>query len=281
MLGGNPAGSIDSSPEKFSSLRCSQPTYLARSHFKLSLIWRNLSTIGQTDLEAAYDGSFDSPDDPDTGTASSCGSAGGNWFDGSPSDWGLNDDWSNQANANFANQWLNQQANYTFQTQANAPMPTDSEIWYGDAQVTATIEPRAANNGNLSCNSITGICVPSTMMKPRPAGCGAAIAQGAISFGLDVVGAIPGFGNAVSATAAGARAVNGIVAYGGAAYGIATGLPDESPVGAAGAGAGLGLTLADAALEGGKVIPVLGNALSATIGLYDGYQLAKTIGKCW
>jgi hypothetical protein len=64
-------------------------------------------------------------------------------------------------------------------------------------------------------------------------------------------------------------------------YGIATGLPDESPIGAAGAGAGLGLTLADAALEGGKVIPVLGNALSATIGLYDGYQLAKTIGKCW
>ena len=28
----------------------------------------------------------------------------------------------------------------------------------------------AANNGNVSCNSTTGICVPSTMMKPRPAG---------------------------------------------------------------------------------------------------------------
>jgi hypothetical protein len=65
------------------------------------------------------------------------------------------------------------------------------------------------------------------MMKPRPAGCGAAIAQGAIPLGLDVVGAIPAFGNVVSATAAGARAVNGIVAYGGAAYGIATGLPDS------------------------------------------------------
>ena len=56
---------------------------------------------------------------------------------------------------------------------------------------------------------------------------------------------------------------------------------DESSIGVAGAGAGLGLTLADATLEGGKVIPALGNALSATIGLYDGYQLAKTIGKCW
>jgi hypothetical protein len=100
------------------------------------------------------------------------------------------------------------------------------------------------------------------------------VAQGAISLGLDIVGAIPAFGNVVSATAAGARAVNGIVAYGGAAYGIATGLPDESPVGAAGAGAGLGLMLADAALEGGKVIPVLGNFLSVGIGAYDGYH-------CW
>jgi RHS repeat-associated protein len=141
----------------------------------------------------------------------------------------------------------------------------------------------AANNGtnNVSCNSTTGICVPSSMMKPRPAGCGAAVAQGAISFGLDVVGAIPGVGNAVSATAAGARAVNGIVAYGGAAYGIATGLPDENPFGAASAGAGLGLTLADSALEGGKVIPGLGNFLSVVTGLYDGYQLGKTIARCW
>jgi hypothetical protein len=43
------------------------------------------------------------------------------------------------------------------------------------------------------------------------------------------------------------------------------------------AGAGLGLTLADSALEGGKVIPGLGNFLSVVTGLYDGYQLGKTI----
>jgi hypothetical protein len=122
----------------------------------------------------------------------------------------------------------------------------------------------AANNGpsNVSCNSTTGICVPSSALTPCAAGCDAAIAQGTVSFGLDVVGAIPAFGNLVSATAAGARVVNGIVAYGGAAYGIATGLPDESPVGAAGAGAGLGLTLTDTALEGGTAIPALGNFLS-------------------
>jgi hypothetical protein len=116
---------------------------------------------------------------------------------------------------------------------------------------------------------------------PKKSGCGLAVTQGAISLGLDIVGAIPGFGNAVSATAAGARAVNGIVAYGGAAYGIGTGITDESPVGAASAGAGLGLTLADAALEGGKVIPIAGNVLSVLTGGYDAYQLAKTIQRCW
>jgi hypothetical protein len=39
-------------------------------------------------------------------------------------------------------------------------------------------------------------------------------------------------------------------------------------------GGAINISLEDAALKGGKVIPVLGNALSATIGLYDGYQLA-------
>ncbi len=85
----------------------------------------------------------------------------------------------------------------------------------------------------------------------------------------------------VSAGAAGARIVNGVVAYGGAAYGVGTGLNDESPVGAGSAGLGLGLTLADAALEGGKVIPIAGNVLSVLTGGYDAYQLAKTVQRCW
>lgn len=117
--------------------------------------------------------------------------------------------------------------------------------------------------------------------QPKKTGCGLAVAQGAISVGLDVLGTIPGLGNMVSAVAAGARVVNGIVAYGGAAYGIGTGLPDESLVGAVSAGTGLGLTLADAALEGGKVIPIAGNVLSGLTGLYDGYQFSKTIQRCW
>ncbi len=66
-----------------------------------------LSFIDPTGLFCVWDdGSYDSAADLDTGNVSSCDSAGGNWFDGSPSDWGLNADWSDQANANFAAQWL-------------------------------------------------------------------------------------------------------------------------------------------------------------------------------
>lgn len=91
-----------------------------------------LSYIDPTGLFCVWDdGSYDSADDPGTGTASSCGSAGGNWFDGNPSDWGLNADWSSQANANFAAQWLNQQPDYTFQTQAWAAMPSDFSFTFG------------------------------------------------------------------------------------------------------------------------------------------------------
>lgn len=121
---------------------------------------------------------------------------------------------------------------------------------------------------------------PTPNAQAKKAGCGRAVVQGLISVGLDAVGAIPLFGNMVSATAAGAKLVNDVVAYGGAAYGIGTGLNDESPVGAISASAGLGLALADAALEGGKVIPVLGNMLSGVTGLYDLYKLGETIYNC-
>lgn len=105
--------------------------------------------------------------------------------------------------------------------------------------------------------------------------------ENVISVSLDVLGAFPFLGNMVSATTAGAKVVNKVVGYSGAAYGIGTGLPDESPVGAVSAGAGLGLALADAAIEGGKVIPIVGNVLSGLTGLYDVIKLGKTIQRCW
>jgi hypothetical protein len=119
-------------------------------------------------------------------------------------------------------------------------------------------------------------------------GCTQAAALGAASVGLDILGAIPGLGNALSAAVASGKVAvrlknvfNSGVNYGGAGLGIATGLKDESPVGAITAGTSLGLTLADAAIEGGKVIPVVGNVLSGLTSFYDAYQLGKTVGRCW
>ena len=70
------------------------------------------------------DGSYDSPVDGETGTASGCGAAGGTWYEGSPSDYGLTADWSDQANADLAAQiaeMLNGDPNMTFYAQGSAP----------------------------------------------------------------------------------------------------------------------------------------------------------------
>ena len=116
----------------------------------------------------------------------------------------------------------------------------------------------------------------------------------ALSIGLDVIGAIPGVGNAASASAAvvrGAIAIDHVItrpavalasgAYG--AYGaISAGAenPTDSLVGAASAGTGIGLTLADISLGGTKAIPLVGNFLSvATLG-WDAYQAYKTYQAC-
>jgi RHS repeat-associated protein len=89
-----------------------------------------LSYIDPSGLECVWDdGSYDSADDPNTGSVGGCSSAGGTYFD--PSTFSApNGDWSNQANAGLAAE-VGAQPDYTFQTQANAPMPSDSEIWWG------------------------------------------------------------------------------------------------------------------------------------------------------
>jgi RHS repeat-associated protein len=123
---------------------------------------------------------------------------------------------------------------------------------------------------------------------------GAAASAKGVSIGLDILGAIPAVGNAVSASAGIVRAgiaVNHAITspafavgsglYG--AYGGITAGPGEatdSLVGSASAGAGIGLALADASLEGTKAIPIVGNFVSvATLG-WDGYQAYKAYQSC-
>jgi hypothetical protein len=107
---------------------------------------------------------------------------------------------------------------------------------------------------------------------------GDALKAKGLSIGLDVVGAIPGLGNMVSAGAAGARAVDSVVTWGGGVLGAATSLDD--PVGAASSGAGLGLALANVTIQSTKVIPGIGNFISAGTGIYDAYRAYKAYQSC-
>jgi RHS repeat-associated protein len=107
--------------------------------FGLFCVWDNTGN--------GSDGGYDSPDDPDTGSPTKCRDAGGNWFDGSPSDWGLAGDWSDQQNAGLAAQ-LGQQADYTFHTQATAPMPGAAPV--GEIRALGTIECAATFSWSLA-----------------------------------------------------------------------------------------------------------------------------------
>ncbi|MGB6899702.1 MAG: RHS repeat-associated core domain-containing protein [Candidatus Acidiferrum sp.] len=101
-----------------------------------------------------------------------------------------------------------------------------------------------------------------------------------LSIGLDVVGAIPGLGNMLSAGAGTARAINDVVAYGGGAAGIATSVSDQTPFGTLSASGGVGLALADLSLGGTKAIPLVGNVLSGTTGIYDIFRFNEVVQAC-
>jgi hypothetical protein len=123
---------------------------------------------------------------------------------------------------------------------------------------------------------------------------GAAASAKGVSIGLDILGAIPVFGNGVSAGAGIVRAgiavnhaiTSPVFAVGSGMYGVYGGVtagPGEaidSLVGSGSAGAGIGLALADVSLEGTKAIPIVGNVVSGLTGLWDGYQAYQTYQSC-
>jgi len=122
---------------------------------------------------------------------------------------------------------------------------------------------------------------------------GVAAKDKGLSIGLDIVGAVPVFGNAASATAGVVRAGIAIdhaltkpaVALASGVYSAGSAINDpehglDSLIGAGSAGAGIGLALADLSLEGTKAIPIVGNFVSvATLG-WDGYQAYKKYQSC-
>lgn len=228
-----------------------------------------LSMIDPLGLYCQWDdGSYDETGDSSTGTQSQCEGQGGSWVPDNGVFTEYNPDPSQANNTDP----------FTFYTNGTAYGPAVDAIY--DASIgTATL----TGYGYYATYGLAGGGAANNP-QPKKSSCGWAVTKGAISVGLDILGAMPFLGNAVSATAMGARLgahlIDGAVGYTGAGYGLATGLGDESPVGTATAATGLGLTLAGAALEGSKVIPVVGNVLSGLTGLYDSFQLGKTVAQC-
>ena len=123
---------------------------------------------------------------------------------------------------------------------------------------------------------------------------GVAAADKGLSIGLDIVGAIPVFGNATSATAGIIRAgiavnhviTSPVVAVSSGTYSAYEGItagPEEatdSLVGAGSGGAGIGLALADVAVGGTKAIPLVGNAVSVLTLGWDGYKAYQKYQSC-
>ena len=119
-----------------------------------------LNFIDPTGLFCEWDdGSFDSADDPQTGSVSGCASQGGTWFDGLPSDWGLSGDWSGVPNPDFAAEQLNQPAGFTFYSQS-APMPMPDLLVFS---VTAA----SPNTGA----TVSAAPAPQVPQKPWKQGC--------------------------------------------------------------------------------------------------------------
>jgi hypothetical protein len=104
---------------------------------------------------------------------------------------------------------------------------------------------------------------------------GVAAGEKGLPIFLDAVGAIPIVGNVGAAIGFGSGA------YG--AYKAVTAGPEDPPdiiVGGVSASAGIAGTAADIAVGGTKVLPGVGNALSALTGLWDGYKAYEIYMKC-
>lgn len=100
---------------------------------------------------------------------------------------------------------------------------------------------------------------------------GDALAAKGLSIGLDIVGTVPGLNDAVGLG-------TGIVGAG-----LAVADREDSGVGLASAGAGLALTtghMAGVGILAAKMVPGIGNLISAGTGIYDAYGAYKAYQAC-
>jgi len=120
-----------------------------------------------------------------------------------------------------------------------------------------------------------------TPQKPTTAHCvGQALAAKGLSIALDIAGAVPAFGNLFSGTVEGIQALNAGY-YGTVALANAGNtLLNPSASGAASTAATIGLTVGSLALNGSKVIPVVGNLVSLGTAVYDTTKAVQAYQQC-
>lgn len=129
------------------------------------------------------------------------------------------------------------------------------------------VDKKAANNGTPQ-NPTTAHCV------------GQALAAKGLSIALDIAGAVPAFGNLFSGTVEGIQALNAGY-YGTVALANAGNtLLNPSASGAASTAATIGLTVGSLALNGSKVIPVVGNLVSLGTAVYDTTKAVQAYQQC-
>ena len=129
----------------------------------------------------------------------------------------------------------------------------------------------AANNG------------PNTPQTPNPTTThclGQALAEKGLSMAIDFAGSIPFVGNLVSGTAATIKAVDGVVLLGGGVVAAGNALLNSDAAGGAAAGTSIVLGVTNMAIGGTEAIPLLGNAVSFGVGIYDAAGAYSTYQRC-
>jgi hypothetical protein len=175
--------------------------------------------------------------------------------------------------------------NQNLTQQASAPTASTSSTSGGEGVAGALAIPSpSSEDDDVDKTTATGADANNGYVSNYPSykgffSIGDALAAKGVSIGLDVVGAIPGLGNAVSTSAAGARVVGGVATWGGAAAGLAT-MNSSDPIGQESALVGAGLAWYNVALGGAKAVPIAGNILSVVTGLWDTFGAYKAYQSC-
>jgi len=237
------------------------------------------SLIDPNGLECVWDdGSYDSADDPSTGTADGCASQGGTYIDPSlfeSVEGNQYGSWSGDKSDQVAFDWL------TPSVTSNA-MLDNSDGGSGGGSYGFSFVTNYNGGSMFSTSSYMVGLTQTAPNKPPPSkNCGGILAKGAVQTGLDALGVIPGEG--LVAGTIGKAALVGtqtMAGFGSAAISIASN--DQAGIGFS--AVGMPVSLTGVALDGMKgaaeLIPVAGQWVAGAATLWDIGSTIHEYGGC-